>query len=182
MIKNTGAFAFTFVVAALLAACASQQPQKSAQPAPTPAPVIAPKPAAIPPLARPVDQPVVPVNPLTDPNNILSKRSIYYDYDMSNIKPEFRPLVEAHARYLRDHPGASIAIQGNTDERGSHEYNIALGQRRSESVMKMMQLLSVPERQMEAISFGREKPRALGHDEASWAENRRSDIFYQRTE
>jgi peptidoglycan-associated lipoprotein len=91
-------------------------------------------------------------------------------------------LIEAHAKYVRDHSGARIAIQGNCDERGSREYNIALGQRRSQGVANVMKLLGVPERQMEAVSFGEEKPRALGHDEASWAENRRSDIVYQRTE
>jgi len=114
--------------------------------------------------------------------DILSKRSIYYDFDKSDIKTEFRPLVEAHAGYLRDHSGARITIQGNCDERSSREYNVALGQRRSQGVMNMMKLLSVPERQMEAVSFGEEKPKAHGHDEASWAENRRSDIVYQRTE
>jgi peptidoglycan-associated lipoprotein len=120
------------------------------------------------------------VNPLVDPANILSKRSIYYDYDKYDIKPEFKPLIEAHAKYLRDNQGANVTIQGNTDERGSTEYNIALGQRRSAAVMNMMKLLGVPERQMEAISFGKEKPKALGHDEASWGENRRSDIVYNK--
>ena len=124
----------------------------------------------------------MPANPLNDPNNLLSKRSIYYDFDKSDLKPEFRPLVQAHSKYLRDHTGANITIQGNCDERGSREYNVALGQRRSQGVLNMMKLLGVPERQMEAVSFGKEKLKALGHDEASWAENRRSDIVYQRTE
>jgi peptidoglycan-associated lipoprotein len=105
-----------------------------------------------------------------------SKRSVYYEFDRYDVKDEYRPLVESHARYLREHPQAQIAVQGNADERGSREYNLALGQRRSEGVKKMLTLLGVAERQIEAISFGEEKPRAVGHDEASWAENRRSDI------
>jgi peptidoglycan-associated lipoprotein len=183
MIEYVGRLILPLAAATFLAACASQQPQQSAQPEPVPAPATAHKPAA-PPTSQPVPvvQPAVPVNPLSDPSNILSKRSIYFDYDNSDIKPEFRSLIEAHAKYVRDHPGASVTIQGNTDERGSPEYNIALGQRRSEAVMRMMRLLGVPEHQMEAISLGKEKPKALGHDEASWAENRRSDIAYQRKE
>jgi peptidoglycan-associated lipoprotein len=169
----------TLALLALLAGCASTPTQESVQPAPAPTPAQA---VAAPPQSRPAARLPVPANALNDPNNVLSKRSIYYDFDKSDIKTEFRPLVEAHAGYLRDHAGARITIQGNCDERGSREYNIALGQRRSQGVMNMMKLLSVPERQMEAVSFGEEKPKALGHDEASWAENRRSDIVYQRTE
>ncbi len=105
-----------------------------------------------------------------------SKRSVYYEFDRYDVKDEYRALVEAHARYLREHPRAQVAVQGNADERGSREYNLALGQRRSEGVKKMLTLLGVAERQVEATSFGEEKPRAVGHDEASWAENRRSDI------
>ena len=116
---------------------------------------------------------------LTDPGNILSRRSVYFDFDSNLVKDEFRPLVTAHARYLQQNPGAKIRIQGNTDERGSREYNIALGQRRSEAVKQMMQLLGARAAQIESVSFGEEKPRATGHDEASWAENRRADIVYQ---
>jgi peptidoglycan-associated lipoprotein len=183
MITPAGRFVLPpLVLLALLAGCASTPTQESVQPAPAPALASAPKAVAAPPQTRPAAQLPVPANALNDPNNILSKRSIYYDFDRSDIKTEFRPLVEAHAGYLRDHAGARITIQGNCDERGSREYNIALGQRRSQGVMNMMKLLSVPERQMEAVSFGEERPKAPGHDEASWSENRRSDIVYQRTE
>ena len=116
---------------------------------------------------------------LTDPNSILSKRSIYYDFDKFDVKPEYRPMVEAHAQYLRDNPSAKMLIQGNADERGSREYNLALGQRRSDGVKKMLQLLGAKEAQVEAVSLGEEKPRAEGHDEQAWAQNRRSDILYQ---
>ena len=110
---------------------------------------------------------------------VLAQRSIFYDLDQYDIKDEFKPLVEAHARYLRDNPGRKMLIQGNTDERGSREYNISLGQKRSEGVKKMMQLLGAREDQIESVSLGEEKPRSEGHDEAAWAQNRRSDVLYQ---
>jgi peptidoglycan-associated lipoprotein len=115
---------------------------------------------------------------LKDPNNILSKRSIYFDYDQFTVKDEYRPLVEAHAKYLQANRAARAVIQGNTDERGTREYNIALGQKRADAVKKMMVLLGATEVQIETVSFGKEKPRREGHDEASWAENRRADIVH----
>jgi peptidoglycan-associated lipoprotein len=116
---------------------------------------------------------------LTDPRNPLSKRSVYYDYDSFVVKDEFRPLIEAHGRYLRDNKAAHIVVQGNTDERGGREYNLALGNKRAESVKRALSVLGVQEQQVETVSFGKEKPRAMGSDEAAWAENRRSDIVYQ---
>jgi peptidoglycan-associated lipoprotein len=110
---------------------------------------------------------------------VLAQRSIFYDLDQYDIKDQYRPLVEAHAKYLRDHPGRKMLIQGNTDERGSREYNISLGQRRSEGVKKMLILLGAREDQVESVSLGEEKPRAEGHDEQAWTQNRRSDILYQ---
>jgi peptidoglycan-associated lipoprotein len=94
------------------------------------------------------------------------------------IKDEYKPMVTAHARYLAANRAQKITIEGNTDERGSREYNIALGQRRADSVRQMMVLLGVKEDQIETVSFGEEKPRNPGHDEAAFAENRRSDIRY----
>jgi len=113
-----------------------------------------------------------------DPRASLTKRSVYYEFDKYDVKAEYRPLVEAHAKYLRENSSAKIRIEGNADERGSREYNLALGQRRAESVTKMMQLLGVREGQIEAVSFGKEKPRTTGHDEGAWSENRRSDFQY----
>ena len=119
------------------------------------------------------------VDPLNDPNNPLSKRSIYFDFDSYVVKDEFRPTVEAHGKYLSGNRGKKVIIQGNTDERGGSEYNLALGQKRAEAARKQLALMGVPESQMEAVSLGKEKPRATGHDEASWAENRRDDLVYQ---
>ena len=169
-------------IAALLASCATSTPPATEPAAQPSAPQVTPRPApqAQPPVAAPVPQAAARVNPLNDPNNILSKRSVYYDFDKSDIKPEFNALVEAHARYLRDNSGARMTIEGNCDERGSREYNVALGQRRSEGVRKMMTLLGARDQQIEAVSFGEEKPKAGGHDEAAWSQNRRSDIVYSR--
>jgi len=115
---------------------------------------------------------------LKDPNNILSKRSVFFDYDSFVVREEFKPVVEAHAKYLAQNRNMKMTIQGNTDERGSREYNIALAQKRAEAVKRMMLLLGATEVQIETVSFGKEKPRNPGHDEASWAENRRDDIIY----
>ena len=104
------------------------------------------------------------------------KRSVYYEFDKYDIKPEYRALVESHARWLKANPGARLTIEGNADEQGSREYNLALGQRRAESVTKLMMLLGVRGEQLEAISYGEERPRSNAHDEKGWAENRRSDF------
>ena len=104
------------------------------------------------------------------------KRSVYYEFDQYDVKAEYRALVETHARWLRANPKARLTIEGNADERGSREYNVALGQKRAEAVMKLMTLYGARANQIEAVSFGEEKPRLTGHDEAAWAENRRSDF------
>lgn len=117
-------------------------------------------------------------DPLNDPNSKLSKRSVYFDYDSSAIKPEYNDLIAAHAQYLRDHPDQKVVLQGNTDERGGSEYNLALGQRRAESVKQLLAISGAKDSQLEAISFGKEKPKATGSDETSWAENRRVDLAY----
>ena len=118
-------------------------------------------------------------DPLNDPASPLAKRSIYFDFDSFVIRDEFRGTVEAHARYLGADKNRRVLIQGNTDERGSREYNLALGQKRAEAVRKALAALGVGDQQMEAVSLGEEKPKATGNDEASWAENRRADLVYR---
>lgn len=130
------------------------------------------------PTTTPLDPKGVSANPLKDPSNVLSKRSIYFELDSNIVKEEFKPLVAAHARYLQQNPGQKIVVQGNADERGSREYNLALGQRRADAVKQMMQLLGAKSDQIETVSFGEEKPKSAGHDEASWSENRRADLAY----
>jgi peptidoglycan-associated lipoprotein len=117
-------------------------------------------------------------NPLTDPNNILSKRSIYFDYDKDEVKAEFRSLVEAHAKYLQQNSNARLMIQGNADERGSREYNLALGQRRAAAVKNAMNVYGASDNQIETVSYGEEKQRCAEATEACYAENRRADIVY----
>lgn len=117
-------------------------------------------------------------DPLNDPQNVLAKRSIYFDLDGYTIKDEFQSVVENHARYLVAHKDRKVVIQGNTDERGGSEYNLALGQKRAEALRRALVLLGVSDNQVEAVSFGKEKPKALGSDEAAYAENRRADIAY----
>jgi peptidoglycan-associated lipoprotein len=115
---------------------------------------------------------------LKDPGSILSKRQIYFDYDKFDVRDEYRPLVEAHARYLRDNPNAKMLIQGNADDRGSREYNVALGQRRSDNVKKMLMLLGAREAQLESVSLGEEKPACADHTEECYAKNRRGEMLY----
>lgn len=118
------------------------------------------------------------IDPLNDPSNILYKRSVYFDYDQYTVKEEYRALVEAHGKFLAANPDRKVTIQGNTDERGGSEYNLALGQKRAEAVRRAMALAGARDSQIEAVSFGKEKPKASGSDEAAWAENRRADIAY----
>ncbi len=109
----------------------------------------------------------------------LMKNSVYFDYDRYVVKDEYRPAIEANGKFLNANRARKVIIQGNTDERGGSEYNLALGQKRAEAVKRQLELLGVPDGQIEAVSLGKEKPRASGHDEAAWAENRRADFVYQ---
>src|ERR1700744_4575619 len=122
----------------------------------------------------------VNVDPLNDPNSPLAKRSVYFDFDSYSVKDEYQSLLAQHARYLKAHPERHVLIQGNTDERGTSEDNLALGQKRAEAVRRALSLLGVQDSQMEAVSLGKEKPMADGHDEESWAQNRRADLVYQQ--
>lgn len=174
-------FAATFLLA--VAGCGSTpEGEQTAAPVEDATAKAPPKPD--PSVGKPVDSGVSgkPIgsgrDPTKDPSNILSRRSVFFDFDSNAVKDEFKPLVTAHATYLRDNRGRKVILQGNTDERGSREYNIALGQRRADAVKQMMLLLGAQEAQLESVSFGKEKPRNPGHDEAAWAENRRADIVY----
>ncbi len=116
---------------------------------------------------------------LDDPSSILSKRVIYFDFDSSDIKDEYRDIIKAHATYLANHPSASIVLEGHADERGSREYNIGLGERRAKAVSRFLTLQGASSSQVETISYGEERPVAFGHDESSWKLNRRVEIVYQ---
>ncbi len=116
--------------------------------------------------------------PWNDPKSPLFKRSIYFDFDSYSVKPQYQATLQAHVNYLKANKDRKIRIEGNTDERGTTEYNLALGQRRSDAVRKSLNLLGVSDSQIEAVSFGKEKPKAEGSNEAAWQENRRADIAY----
>ena len=115
---------------------------------------------------------------LTDPKSILSKRNIYFDYDRYDVRSDYKELVAAHAKFLSNNRQFRVLIQGNTDDRGSREYNLALGQKRADSIKKMLVMLGTNESQVESVSLGEEKPKMEGQNETAWAENRRGDILY----
>jgi peptidoglycan-associated lipoprotein len=105
---------------------------------------------------------------------------VYFEFDQYVLKPEGQRLLEMHGKYLATHPGVSIKVEGNTDELGGAEYNLALGQKRAQAVVKTLKVFGATDAQMEAVSFGKEKPKAAGHDEAARAQNRRADLDYPR--
>jgi peptidoglycan-associated lipoprotein len=107
-----------------------------------------------------------------------SQRSVFYEFDKYTVKNEYTPLVQANAEYLKDHSSAKVRIEGNCDERGSRSYNLALGQRRADAVRKAIELLGVSDKRIETVSYGEEKPKANGHEETAWSQNRRSDLVY----
>jgi peptidoglycan-associated lipoprotein len=162
--------------AALLSACSSTKVAE-------PAPVVEKPPVAQAPAPATDSRSVQPVETETDelnqPGGVLANRSVYFDFDSYAVRDDGKPVVSNHSSYLTKHANRKVLIQGNTDERGGTEYNLALGQKRAEAVRKAMGALGVPDGQMEAVSLGKEKPKATGHDEAAYAENRRADIVYQ---
>ena len=173
--RNFKSVAFIASAAALLAACSSPTKltettvqEKSTEPAPVQADTREIKPVE-----------TGTVDPLNDPKGVLANRSVYFDYDSFVVRDDGRPVVENHSAYLNKNTQRKVLIQGNTDERGGTEYNLALGQKRAEAVRRAMGSLGVAEGQMEAVSLGEEKPKVTGSNEAAWAENRRADIVYQ---
>jgi peptidoglycan-associated lipoprotein len=161
-----------------LAGCSST-PVTAPAPAPTPAPVVAaaPAPAPAPAPAAQVARVEVPAH--LDPKSLIStERSVYFDYDNFAVKADYDAMLQRHGQYLTKNAQLAVKVEGSADERGSAEYNLALGQKRAEAVVKALKAYGVRDGQMEAISWGKEHPKALGHDEAAWAQNRRADIAY----
>lgn len=161
--------------AALLAACST--PIKKEEPAKVEEkPAVAAKPAEAPKPVVPVQ--AAPVDELNVVGGKLAERSVYFDFDSYVVREDGKPVVQNHSGYLNKNK-RSILVQGNTDERGGSEYNLALGQKRAEAVRKSLTALGVTEGQIEAVSLGKEKPKAAGHNEEAWAQNRRADIVYK---
>lgn len=120
------------------------------------------------------------VDPLDDPNSALAKRVVYFEFDRSEVTSDFRSIVSAHAEYLAGNPNVTVTIEGHADERGTREYNIALGERRAAAVKQILTLQGASSGQVNTISYGEERPAALGHDDDAWALNRRAEFIYQR--
>lgn len=120
------------------------------------------------------------MDPLDDPASLLAKRVVYFDFDKSDIKGEFRDIIQAHAQYLANNANVSITLEGHADERGTREYNVALGERRANAVRDMLTLQGASSSQIRVVSYGEERPASLGHDEDSWALNRRAEFIYNR--
>lgn len=191
-VTNTKTCLSLVLLTALLGACSSTPIAPAAAPktvagasSTTPAPMTSPRSASGPAVtSAPTPTPASKVATVSTPayldpkSDIATGRSVYFNFDDALLKPEFSALVERHGKYLMANPKVAIRIEGNTDERGSAEYNLALGQKRAEAVRQALKVVGVKDAQMEAISWGEEKPKAKGHDESDWAQNRRADLQY----
>ncbi len=126
------------------------------------------------------DSAVIEVDALDAGEGLLSQRVVYFAFDKSDITSDARAVIEAHSRYLAANPAARVTLEGHADERGTREYNLALGERRGKSVRQMMTLLGVSSRQLDVVSYGEERPVSMRHDEAAWEQNRRVELIYAR--
>lgn len=166
--------------AILLGACSSTPvAPPAAATAPAPKALPAPAPSVVPQVATPAPVSKAELAAYLDPVNPLSKeKGVFFDFDQYVVKPEGQRVLEMHGKYLSAHSTVKIKVEGNADEQGGAEYNLALGQKRADAVVKVLKVFGVNDTQMEAVSFGKEKPKALGHDEQSRAQNRRVDLDY----
>jgi len=170
--------------AVLLGACSSTPvapppaPAKTSM-APAPAP-LSPAPVATPRATAPVSAvTTVTLPPYLDPKSSIStERSIYFAFDDYSVSSDFNALVERQGKFLASSPTVAVKIEGNADERGGAEYNLALGQKRAEAVLRALRIYGAKDSQMEAVSWGDTKPKAPGQDETAWAQNRRADLQY----
>ena len=174
MIKNSGKMLLALASVALVAGCASTKLDKPAE--------VEKKDVTTTTTTQQVDPNAGKSTvPTTDQSTSLNApitldRVIYFDFDSYAVKDEFRPIVEAHAKLLKATPNAKEVAEGHTDERGGSEYNLALGQKRAEAVVQQMKVLGVGDSQLEAVSYGKERPAVDGHDESAWAKNRRVEL------
>jgi len=173
MIKS---LAITLVAAAALAACSST-PLDTAK-APVDTAQTPPPPMSSGGSTAQSTVATVTLDPLDDPKGQLAARSVFFAYDDFSVDTKYQPLVQAHGQFLQTHPQVQIRVEGNTDERGSREYNLALGDKRAQVVAKQLELMGAKPAQIEPVSYGEERPKSEGHDEAAYAENRRADIRY----
>lgn len=172
--KTALRFISLIMLAAILAACARETVEEPEAPEP-------------PPPAEPAPEPETDrLDPrdFTDPRNldnsdsVLSQRVIYFEFDRSNVRSQFRPIIEAHAEYLRANPSARVMLEGHADERGSREYNLGLGERRGDSVQELLESNRVSSDQLEVVSYGEERPVCRESNDGCWERNRRVEIVY----
>lgn len=173
--SKTLSLSFTLITVAALAACSSTPIDTPKAPVSTAQPTL---PSGSTGGAATSSVATVTIDPLDDPKGALAGRSVYFAYDDFSVDPKYQPLIQAHGQYIGSHGAAQIRIEGNTDERGSREYNLSLGDKRAQIVAKQLVLMGAKQSQIEAVSYGEERPKADGHDEAAYAENRRADIRY----
>ena len=166
--------AIALAAAAAVTACSTTEVKQTESP---PAPP-APRAAAAAPRTTPAAQAPVAANPLKDPRNILSQRSVFFAFDDSAVRSEDQKLLQAHGKHLAENRGLKARLEGHCDERGSREYNLALGQRRAQAAKNVLKVIGIEDSRVETISFGEDKPAATGHDEASWSRNRRADLKF----
>ncbi|AKS40902.1 peptidoglycan-associated lipoprotein Pal [Wenzhouxiangella marina] len=161
-------------LAALMAACARQTTPEPEPTTPEPPPVE----------RQPVEtdrldpRDFTDVRNLDNPDSLLSQRVIYFEFDRSNVRAQFRPIIEAHAQYMRANPSARVILEGHADERGSREYNLGLGERRGNAVSEAVEANGGAERQIEVVSYGEERPVCRDSNEDCWQRNRRVEIVY----
>ncbi len=171
--------ALSILMAGFLVACASQKPKvetkEESKQQPPAAIVQQPMPVAA---EVKTAEPVAVVDTLNDPNSILAQRSTFYPFDVSVVQSADRPLVQAHAKYLSEHPNRKVRLEGNCDERGSKKYNMGLGQRRADGVKELLLAGGAMASQIETVSYGKERPKLTCHEEKCWKENRRTDLIY----
>lgn len=186
MTSKTCLLSMSALLTALLGACSSTPVAPPAAPATPTAATTAPpaRASTTAPPATPAPAPASNVATVSLPayldakSDIYNKRSVFFGFDEYTVSPQYTGVIESHGKYLSANPSLHVRIEGNTDERGSSEYNLALGQKRAEAVRQALKVFGVRDTQMEAVSWGKERPKAAGHDEAAWAQNRRADVQY----
>lgn len=170
--KTALRFAALALLVAFLAACARDVREEPTAPEPPPPP---PPPVEV---DRLDPRDFTDARNLDNPDSLLSQRTIYFEFDRSNVRAQFRPIIDAHATYIRANPSARVILEGHTDERGSREYNLGLGERRGNSVQELLTAAGVPQRQIEVVSYGEERPVCRESNEDCWQRNRRTEIVY----
>ena len=171
--KTAIRFVALVMLAAFLAACARDVREEPTAPEPPP-----PRPAPVEEVERVNPRDFTDARNLDNPDSLLSQRTIYFEFDRSNVQAQFRPIIDAHAAYIRANPSARVILEGHADERGSREYNLALGERRGSSVEELLQAAGVSGSQIEVVSYGEERPVCRNSEDDCWQRNRRAEIVY----